>query len=147
MPVFAFACILLLMALPAPAPASHVRLEPGMCYMGEQSGHGGTRVELQLLDDNFFSLREVFAPRGGRRVTRDSTGVWRQVEDGSLLRLTNGYGLSLRLNIGGEGNLYGEFSFRASLPPMSLTLKRVSRAVRPFVIMGCWSGLKADGPA
>ncbi len=136
MPVFAFACILLLMALPAPAPASHVRLEPGMCYMGEQSGHGGTRVELQLLDDNFFSLREVFAPRGGRRVTRDSTGVWRQVEDGSLLRLTNGYGLSLRLNIGGEGNLYGEFSFRASLPPMSLTLKRVSRAVRPFVIMG-----------
>lgn len=129
-------CLSLLMALYVPARAAHVRLEPGMCYAGELPGPGGARVELQLLEDSFFSLREVFAPRGGRRVTRDSTGVWRQVEEGSLLRLTNGYGLSLRLNVGGEGNLYGEFSFRSSLPPASLTLKRVSRAVRPFVIMG-----------
>lgn len=80
MPVFAFACILLLMALPAPAPASHVRLEPGMCYMGEQSGHGGTRVELQLLDDNFFSLREVFALAGAgasRGIPPAYGGRWR----------------------------------------------------------------------
>lgn len=131
---FTFAWLALLLAHSAPALASHVRLEPGMCYAGEQ--RGGTRVELQLLENHFFSLREVFAPHRGRRVTRDSTGVWRQVDRGSLLRLTNRHGLSQQLNVGGRGNLYGEFSPRASLPPMSLTLKRVSCAVQPFVIMG-----------
>ena len=67
MPVFAFACILLLMALPAPAPASHVRLEPGMCYMGEmcirdRHVHSIDRLTRNLRD--LLRLLEEMATRG-----------------------------------------------------------------------------------
>lgn len=129
---------LLLFAVPVPCRGtSFAVLYPDVRYEGrELTESGELQVELQLMNGNFFSLRQVFVPRGGRAVTQNFTGKWRQVEHGALLLLTNLNGLSLRLNVGGSGNLYGEFFCNATTPPASVALKQVAEPLRSFVIMG-----------
>ena len=70
MPVFAFACILLLMALPAPAPASHVRLEPGICCrLWQQAEEHGFRPQQRpdILDADLAPFCLQLAVWGARR--------------------------------------------------------------------------------
>lgn len=122
----------------ASVPA-HDHLEPGSLYVGES---GEIRVELRLLEENFFVLLHVFTPRGGAAATRDFTGVWRQVESGTLLQLTNRHGLALRFNIGGGGNLYGDVCLVSGMPPWSLTLKKSPWRAQAFSLMG-----RLDRPA
>lgn len=126
-------------ALPAAvaAFAAHAPLPAASLYAGGERTEGGERrVELYLLDGSFFVLRQISAPRGGEAVTRDMTGHWRQVEDGTLLRLSNRHGLSLRLNIGGGGNLYGDFFPAPGGPVQSFILKRSPFRMPSFCLMG-----------
>ncbi|MBS6828981.1 MAG: hypothetical protein KH208_03780 [Desulfovibrio sp.] len=65
------------------ALSGHAPLRAASLYTGgEHAGGGEQRVELYLLDGNFFVLRQIAAPRGKKAVTRDMTGFWRQVDDG-----------------------------------------------------------------
>ena len=119
------------------ALSAHVPLQAASLYTGGEHVNGGEqRVELYLLDGNFFVLRQIAAPKGKKAVTRDMTGSWRQVEDGALLQLTNRYGLALSLNIGGSGNLYGDFFPAPDGFPHSLALKKVPFRKPSFSIMG-----------
>ena len=127
------------LALPAAVAAfsAHAPLPAASLYVGGERTEGGERrVELYLLDGNFFVLRQISVPRGGEAVTRDMTGHWRQMEDGSLLRLSNRHGLSLRLNIGGGGNLYGDFFPAPGGSVQSFVLKKSPFRIQSFCLMG-----------
>ena len=119
------------------ALSGHAPLRAASLYAGgEHAGGGEQRVELYLLDGNFFVLRQIAAPRGKKAVTRDMTGFWRQVEEGALLQLTNRHGLALSLNIGGSGNLYGDFFPAPDGFPHSLALKKSPFRKPSFSVMG-----------
>lgn len=125
------------------ATVAYAPLKPASLYAGvAQAEHGRLRVELRLLDGNFFVLTQEFTPKGRQAAARDLTGNWRQVEDGALLQLTSRHGLSLRLNVGGGGNLYADFSLAPGAPPQSLVLKKAPWRNRPFNLMG-----RLDRPA
>lgn len=134
------------------ATVAYAPLKPASLYAGvAQAEHGKLRVELRLLDGNFFVLTQEFTPKGKQAAARDLTGNWRQVEDGALLQLTSRHGLSLRLNVGGGGNLYADFSLAPGAPPQSLVLKKAPWRNRPFNLMGrldrpAASGKEGGGP-
>ena len=96
------------------------------------------RVELRLLDGNFFVLSIGATPSGGTARAHDITGNWRQLEEGALLQLTNLHGFALRLNVGGGGNLYCHLPFPFALgePAQSLVLRQAPFRARPFSLMG-----------
>ncbi|WP_298032638.1 hypothetical protein [uncultured Desulfovibrio sp.] len=125
------------MAAPSAAVSAHVPPPAtGLYAGGERAGRGERRVELYLLDGNFFVLRQISVPRGGEPVTRDVTGLWRRTGDGALLRLSNRHGLSLRLNVGGGGNLYGDFFPAPGGTAQGLVLKKSPFRPLSFRLMG-----------
>lgn len=101
-----------------------------------ESGRAESRVELHLLDDSFFVLRQMSFVPGKEPVVRDLTGLWRQVEGGSILRLTNKHGLELGLNIGAGGNLYGDFFPLPGEKIPSFVLKLAPPKKQSFFLMG-----------
>lgn len=112
-------------------------LKAGSFYAGSlRNSRGESTVELHLLDQNFFVLRQTLTPQGKPPFTRDLTGNWRQVGDGALLRLTNRHGLALGLNIGGGGNLYGDFFPLPGVKLESLILKKASPKSQTFFVIG-----------
>ncbi len=125
------------MCLPvSAAPSGHAALRAHSLYTGGERGEKGERrVELYLLDGNFFVLRQSFSARGKAAVARDMTGTWRQAEGGSILRLSNRHGLSLRLNIGGR-DLYGDFFPASNGLPQCLVLKETLFSKPSFNVMG-----------
>jgi hypothetical protein len=119
------------------APSDYGSLAPDTLYESlARSADGEPRLELRLLDGNFFVLRVGAAPPGGTARARDLTGNWRRLEGGALLQLTNAHGLALRLNVGGDGNLYGHFPFAPGEPTPSLALRQAPFRARPFSLMG-----------
>ena len=120
----------------AAAPA-YAPLSAASFYTGEErTERGERRVELYLLDGNFFVLRQTDTLRGRTATTRDMTGIWRQVEGGALLQLSNRHGLTLRLNIGVRRNLYGDFLSSPNGFPQSLVLKESPFRMPSFSVMG-----------
>lgn len=133
----ALLALAVLAPIPAPASAVYAPLEPDSSYMGGMRGKNGEmRVEVHLLDGNFFVLRHRFVPEGKTAVSRDITGNWRQLDEGSLLQLANRQGLLLHLNVGGAGNLYGDFRPAPDGFPQSLVLKKAPRRSLSFNLMG-----------
>jgi outer membrane protein TolC len=117
--------------------AAQAPLAPLSLYEGAVRDTGGeSRVELRLLDDNFFVLSSSIAPQGGPAVARDIVGRWERTRGGDLLQLTNLHGLALRLNVGGEGTLYGDFRLAPDRPAQSFALKEAPFRARSFVITG-----------
>lgn len=111
-------------------------LSPGSLYAAEEQGKKGkSSVELFLLNRNFFVLRQEHGRRDKEKV-RDVTGIWRQVEDGAVLLLTNRYGLEQKLSIGGGHNLYGDFRISASDGGHDLVLREKPFTLPSFTVMG-----------
>ena len=112
-------------------------LQAGSMYAGgDTTAQGQRRVELYLLDGNYFVLRQIATPKGKEAFVRDMTGHWRQSDGGALLRLSNRHGLALGLNVGGGGNLYGDFFPLPDEKSQSLVLKKSAFRAVTFTIMG-----------
>ncbi|MDO5483568.1 MAG: hypothetical protein Q4F27_01540 [Desulfovibrionaceae bacterium] len=145
-PCFLAFCLLWLTAVDslAASPSLFPELRPGSLYVGE-NGRDGLRlkVKLYLLRGNLFVLRQEFS-KGKQRFDRDMTGFWRQMGNGALLQLNNRHGLALRLNMGGTGNLYGDFPSLGGSDAQSIVLRESPLDKPVFTLMG---RLERDGAA
>ncbi len=92
------------------------------------------RIELSLLDGQYFVLRQIFTGMG-RSFTRDMTGHWRQREGGAVLTLENAYGFYATLAVGID-NLYGSFSSVSRDSSDFATLSPASFRQPVFTLMG-----------
>lgn len=94
-------------------------------------------ILLQLMDRHFFAL--TAAEKGS---PLNVTGIWRQTRGGALLQLTNRNGFSLILNVGGAGDLYGDFP-RGDMVPRAGMLRPMPRQSGhevPFLLEGTLAG-------
>lgn len=127
---------LCLVAVAGARASAYPALEaPGLYAGGARTEQGEIRVELRLLEHNFFVLSRLAGP-GQSAPSRDLTGFWRQVGGGAVLQLTNRHGFLLRLNVGGGNNVYGDFGLAPGEPLQSLTLKQHPYRIRAFDIAG-----------
>lgn len=95
-------------------------------------------AHLRLREGQDYVLHERLT-RGPEVRERGSTGIWRQVADGALLQLFNREGQVRRLNVGGEGHMYGHLPSLTSIsdgPMVSLTFAPDTPRPRPYVIHG-----------
>ena len=133
--VFAPFCLLLVLVSMAWG-AGFPKLVPATCFTGEAATRfGQSRVELSLLDGNYFVLRQIFSS-SLRRFVRDLTGTWRQRRDGSVLLLSNRYGLALPLNVGASHNLYGSVPSLGTGHRIAITLRESSFVKPVFTLTG-----------
>lgn len=128
------------LALPTPCTAAvFPRLEAPSAYTAAvEERDMAYEAFLRLRDGHFFILHErVFLP-GGKAEERSLTGTWRQIGGGTLLQLANRNGLTLKLNVGGAGDLYGGVrALRART--LSVVFKKTEDRPRPFAVMGLLS--------
>lgn len=122
------------------------RVEAGNTYQGTVTENDmECSVNLDLMGSGFFALRQ--SSKTDEKVTTQTiTGRWRQTGDGAQLRLANQYGFSQRLNVGGSGLLYGDFTFSRSAPSVSLALKKKQFMPEPFLMMGLLQQSQAGTP-
>ncbi len=98
------AAVLLLWSCAYCSAAVFPTLTPGSAYTDG-------KIRLRLMERHFFVLDAADGPS-----TPNVTGMWRQTGDGALLQLTNRNGFSRILNVGGGGDLYGDFPDSGILP-------------------------------
>lgn len=113
------------------------QLEPVSQFSGEVTTPAGQcSTELFLLEKNFCVLRLMTPSNRGQAIVHDVVGTWRQVMGGAILRLMNRHGLSLDLNVGAAGNVYGDLPFGGELGHRTLVLRSVPFRLHEFCTMG-----------
>lgn len=127
----------LLLAVPASGAARYERLRPGDCF-AVLFGQDGLRYEarLRLFARHFFVLSESFFWKEKPPLRRAVSGLWFQLQGGSLLWLHNPYGLSRPLNVGGKGSLYADMPLPGGRGSLSVVFHPAAVAEEPLRLMG-----------
>ncbi len=136
----ALLAFLLCLALSTPCTAAvFPRLEASSAYTAAVQEQGmAYEAFLRLRGGHFFILHEHVLLPGGKAKERSLTGTWRQIGEGALLQLANRNGLTLKLNVGGTGDLYGGIRVLRART-VSVAFKKTEDRPRPFAIMGLLS--------
>ena len=110
-------------------------IESGSLYVADVPDHM-EQVWLYLLDENYFVLKKTRSVSGKSKELGQFTGRWRQVDSGANLQLTNTFGLSLVLNIGSSGKLYGSMQVGDAISTNTLSMSKIPYSKPQFNISG-----------
>lgn len=121
----------------ASASSLYGRLRAGDCFFAQlEQGNLRYEARLRLFARNFFELTESFTWKKQPPLRRTFSGLWFQLQGGSLLWLHNRYGLSRPLNLGGEQALYADMPLPGERGILPVIFKPVADVGDSLRLMG-----------